>query len=94
MLSMRADIDFREKDMDMAVDQARHQRAAAAIDDIGLGGLDRLVGEFADGFAFDEEFIALAQLAMIGFEQGEILEVQCGHRKSPPGSRTSGGLVP
>ena len=34
---------FREEDMDMAVDEARHHRLAAAIDDCGRGALDRLV---------------------------------------------------
>ena len=43
-----ADIDLAVDGVDVAVDQPRHQRAPAAVDDIGLGRLDRPVAEFLD----------------------------------------------
>ena len=40
----------------MAVDQAGHKRASAAVNDVGLGGFDRLVGRLADLVTFDHYF--------------------------------------
>ena len=70
-----ADVDLAVHDVHMAVDQARHQRAPAAVDrPSALSALDRLVRHLADRVAFDEQLIAAAQLAVLGLEQLEILE--------------------
>ena len=77
-----ADVDLAVDDVHVAVDQPRHQRAPAAVDDVSLRRLDRLVAPFPDRLAFDQQLIAAAQLAERGLEQLEILEQQLGHQCS------------
>ena len=61
--------------MDMAVDQAGHQRAPAAVDDTGGCKLDRFGRDFPDRVAFDDQFVAAAQFPGLGIEHFEILEM-------------------
>ena len=50
-----ADVHFRQHHVNVAVDQAGHQRAALAVDHVGIARLDRLRGDFPDRVAFDED---------------------------------------
>ena len=61
--------------MDMAVDQAGHQRAPAAVDDTGVCKLDRFGRDFPDRVAFDHQFVAAAQFPGLGIKHFEILEM-------------------
>ena len=63
----------------MAVDQPGHQRAAAAIDDVGALRLDRFLGDLPDGLTLDQEFEAALKLAGFGLEQLEIPKQQLRH---------------
>ncbi len=65
--------------MHVAVDEAGHQRALAAIDDVGLADLDRLRGHFLDLRALDEKLVATLQLAGLRIEHLEVLEVDERH---------------
>ena len=67
-----ADVDLAVHHVHVRVDQARHHRAPAAIDDRGVVALDRLVRQLLHLFAFDEQLIAAPQLTMLGLEQLEI----------------------
>jgi hypothetical protein len=69
-----ADVHLAQRDMDMAVDQARHQGTPAAIDHVGALRLDRLVGNLNDGIALDQQFVARLQRADLRFEQLKITE--------------------
>ena len=69
-----ANIDLAVDGVHVAVDQSRHQRALAAVDDIGLGCLDRRLAEFLDRVAFGKQLVPAAQFAERGFEQFEIPE--------------------
>jgi hypothetical protein len=69
--------------MHMAVDQAGHQRAPAAVDDAGLCKLDRLGRDFLDGVGFDDQFVAAEQFPGLRIEHFEILEVVDIHRQVP-----------
>ena len=68
------DVDLAVMGMDVAVDQARHQGALAAIHDLGLGRLDRLGRDFLDAVALDQHFVAATRLFPARIEQIEILE--------------------
>ena len=68
------DIDFAVMGMHVAVNQARHHRALAAVDHLSLGGLDRLRRDFPDDIAFDQDFVAAARLLPAWIEEGEVLE--------------------
>ena len=74
-----ADIHFAQGDVHMAVDQAGHQRAAAAIDDVGALRLDRFLGDLPDGLTLDQELEAALKLAGFGLEQLEIPKQQLRH---------------
>jgi hypothetical protein len=76
--------------MDMAVDQAGHQCAPAAIDDAGVREPDRLGRDFPDAVAFDHQFVAAAQFPDLGIEHFEILEVVDIHRVAPDRLRPDG----
>ena len=67
--------------MHVAVDQAGHQRAPAAVDDAGLGKLDRLGRDFPDRVALDDQFVAAAQFPGLGIEHFEIFEMVDIHRQ-------------
>jgi hypothetical protein len=70
-----ADIHHGGDDVDVAVDEARHERALAAVHDLGLGSLDRLVGELPDLVALDEKLVALDQFVGDGrIQQAEVAE--------------------
>ena len=69
--------------MDVAVDQARHQGALAAIDDLRLGRLDRLGRHFLDRVALDQHLVAAARLVPARVEQVQILEKYLRHQRSP-----------
>jgi hypothetical protein len=60
---MKMDIDLAVDGVHVAVDQSRHQRALAAVDDISPGRLDGPLAEFLDGIALDQQLIAAAELA-------------------------------
>ena len=74
-----ADVDLAVDDVHVAVDQPRHQRAPAAIDDVLGLAPDRLVAALAHAIVLDQQLIAAAQLAVGGLEQLEVLEVDLGH---------------
>ena len=78
-----ADVDLDQEDMDVAVDQARHQGALAAIDHLRLGRLDRLGRHFLDGVALDQDLVAAARLVPARVEQVQILEKYLRHQRSP-----------
>ncbi len=61
--------------MHMAVDQAGHQRAPAAVDDVRSRELDRLGRDLPDLVALDHQLVAAAQFAGVGIEHLEILEM-------------------
>ena len=67
------DHDLAQDDVDVAVDQARHQRPAAAIRDHGIPGADRPVGDLADRAALDQQFEAAADLVPLGIEHLKFL---------------------
>src|SRR5581483_7298620 len=76
----------------MAVDQTRHQGAAAAVDHFGLGQLDRLVGDLFDLVAVNDKFVAAQQLADLGVEHLKVLEmVEC-HGARPLKIAVAGSL--
>src|SRR5258705_11439923 len=78
-------IDLAVDGMHVAIDQPRHQRALAAVDDISVSRLDRPLAEFLDGIALDEQLIAAAQLAERRLEQFEVPEQDLlGHLSSLP----------
>ena len=68
-----ADVHFRQEDVDVAVDQARHQRALAAVDH--PAPCDALIG-LSDtslmSVAFDQDLVAAARLVPARIEQAEI----------------------
>ena len=74
-----ADHDFGEDDVDVAVDQARHQGFLAAVDHVRLCRLDRLRRDFFDLVVLDEQFVAAAHLADFRIQHVEILEVDERH---------------
>ena len=69
-----ADVHFSQEHVDVAVDQAGHQRALAAIDDPGLGRLDRPGGDFADRVALDQHLVTTPRLVPFGIEQVHVPE--------------------
>ena len=69
--------------MDVAVDQARHQGALAAVHDLRLGRLDRLGRHFLDRVALDQHLVAAARLVPARVEQVQILEKDLRHQRSP-----------
>ena len=68
------DGDLGQHDMHVAVDQARHQRAPAAVDHVGARRLDRLGRDLLDLLALDQQLVAAAQLVVLGVEHLEVLE--------------------
>jgi hypothetical protein len=58
----------------VAVDQARHQRALAAIDHIGLRRLDRFGRHFLDDVVLDQHFVAGPRFLPARIEQAQVLE--------------------
>ena len=68
-----------QHDMDVAVDQPRHQRAVADRDARGGAGADRAVGDVLDEAVFDQHFDALGQLIAAGVEKASAGEEECGH---------------
>src|SRR5215218_8376114 len=69
--------------MDVAVDQARHQGALAAVHDLGLGRLDRLRRHFLDRVALDQDLVATARLVPARVEQVQIPKKYLRHQRSP-----------
>jgi hypothetical protein len=69
--------------MDVAVDQARHQGALAAIHHLRLGRLDRLGRHFLDQIAFDQHLVAPARLVPARVEKIQIPEKDLRHQCSP-----------
>ncbi len=94
----KADVHFAQGDVDVAVDQAGHHRAPAAVDHVSALRLDRLVGSFPDGVPLDKQFTATLKLTGFGLEQLEIPEQKlrhCGllrgdHRTTPRGPAQAG----
>jgi hypothetical protein len=76
-----ADVHFRQHHMDVTIDQARHQRATLAVDDIGVGCLDRFRRDFPDQIAFDQHRNPALQRIGIRIEQVGILEQDLRHPK-------------
>ena len=67
--------DLGQHHMHVAVDQAGHQRAPAAVDYAGLGKFDRAGRDLPDRVAFDHQFVAAAQFPGFRIEHFEILEM-------------------
>src|SRR5262249_49476761 len=81
-------VDLGQEDMDVAVDQARHQGAlAAAVDDLGGARLDRLGRHLFYGVALDQHLVAAAWLVPARIEHAEIPEQNLRHRRSPSPGR-------
>ena len=74
------DGDLRQHHVHVAVDQARHQGAPAAIDHGRVRRLDRPRRDLLDALAFDEQLVAAAQLVVLGIEHLEVLEEELRHR--------------
>ena len=70
-----------------------HQRAPAAVDDVGLCKLDRLGRDFLDSVAFDDQFVAAAQFPGVGIEHLEILEMVDVHDRIPDRSRMNRNVL-
>jgi hypothetical protein len=64
--------------MDVAIDEAWHQRAPAAIDDLCLRASHGLLAHLAHAVSLDQELAAPAQLFLAGLEQAKVLEVDLG----------------
>ncbi len=63
------------------VDEPRHERAAADVEDRRVAGGDRLVRDLADHAALDQDAHALGALGVVAVEEARVLEKQhCGHR--------------
>jgi hypothetical protein len=60
--------------VDVAVDQAGHQGALAAIDHLRLAGLDGLGRHLFDRVALDQHLVAAARLIPARVEQVQVLE--------------------
>src|SRR5207237_2868197 len=65
------EIDLGQKDVNMGVDQARHQRAAAQIDAGGVGasGANWPVGNFTESIVIDQEFDPVLQVGLARVEK-------------------------
>ena len=63
----------------MAVDEPRHQRPAAAIDDGRVARPDGPLRDFADGLALDQDLASADQLVPFGVEHPEVPEQGLGH---------------
>src|SRR5437588_6437220 len=68
------DIDLAMDGVDVAIDQSWHQRAPAAVDDVSVPRLDRLVAEFLDRVALRKQLVAATKFAERWFKQFEISE--------------------
>lgn len=69
--------------MHVQVDQARHHRLAARVDDPRIAGCNGLVGHLADGVAFDQDVVLVQQFGLQRVEQAGVLdECGLGHRAS------------
>jgi len=66
-------------DVDMAIDQSRHQRATAAIDHVGALALDGALDALAHAIILDQQLMPSAQLPVTRLQKHEILEVDLGH---------------
>jgi hypothetical protein len=71
------------KNMDMRIDQPRHQGAAIEVDCLGRGARDRPVRYFPDVFPFDEDMVILAALSAGPVEHRGVGKNDCRHRVSP-----------
>ena len=67
----------------MAIDEARHQRAALAIDDAGFRRLDLLRGDFTNRVSLDQHRDAAFKCVSVWIEQAGILEQNLRHRQPP-----------
>ena len=75
------DVHFGEHHVNMAIDQAGHQRAALAVDYVGIRRLDRLRGDFPDRFAFNEDRKPALKCVRVRIEQVGVLEQDLRHSK-------------
>ena len=76
-----SDVHFGEHHVNMAIDQAGHQRAAFAVDHVGIARLDRARGDFADRLAFDEHRNPALERSQMRIEQIGVLEQDLRHSK-------------
>ena len=74
-------------DMDMRIDQPRHQGMPGKIDEFRRLAFDRPVGDFADQSALDKHVMVFTRLARGSVEHRTIGEHDCGHGSALP--RTS-----
>jgi hypothetical protein len=72
------------EDVNVRVDQARHQGASFEIDRLGGAALDRRVRDFADPVALDQHMVILAAFFAGPVEDCAIGKNDRGHRLSPP----------
>ena len=72
------------EDMDMRVDQPRHQGAAMEIDRLGRGAGDRPIRDFADPVALDQHVVILAALVASAVDHRAIGKNNRGHQASLP----------
>ena len=80
----RLQVDLGQHDMDVRVDQARHQRAAAEVDARGAGGGDRTVGDVLDHAVFDQDRYAILQFVAARVQEASAAEHVAGHMRISP----------
>jgi hypothetical protein len=83
----RPDVDLRQEDMDVAVDQARHERPAAHVDAGRAGGADRPGRDLPDPVALDEDRHAVQEIGGRRVEELRVLEQGQRHTAAPLGPR-------
>ena len=71
-------------DMDVAVDEARHEGPPAQVDDPGPGRVDDALAEFGDVSAPDQELVSRSQGAVAGLQHREIAKENVHHPFHPP----------
>ena len=79
-----ADVHLRQHHVDVAVDEAGHQRAALAVDDAGFRRLDRAKRDFADDIAFDQHGDAAFECVRARIEELRVLEQDLRHCERAP----------
>src|SRR5262245_51546449 len=85
----KADIHLAMNDMHVAIDKARGERAAAAIDHFGLPASNRAFAQLAHLRTLDQKLVAAACLPVSALEQPEILEKDWRHVSNASGSYES-----
>ena len=78
-VGQQAQVHLGEHDMDVRVDQPRHQRAAAEVDARGRGAGDRAVGDLLHRAVLDQDRDAVLKLVLARIEEATAAEQIAGH---------------